>query len=1089
MSDIAQLNIEVKTIGAESAADKLNKVADAGKSTESAVSSLSSGLQALAGSWLVGEMVTAGMQLVNLGAKYEMLGATMTIMANNTGRYRAEFDEIQASVEKTGISMLRARQSIQIMAAAQLDMSKTSELARVAQDGATLAGINSSEAFQKLVQGITTGEARIIRHMGIMVNFKTALDKYAHATNQNVMALSEEEKMRVRLKAVLDEGSKRLGVYEAAMTTAGKQMLSMVRYTENLQVQLGEVFNPTTNAVVFELVGLMHKASERMKEWKASGEMGLFASNLKQEIMTAVGWFEKMVTTLYELRAPIEVFAAAWAGLKIGSWLNEVWLGLDSLKNKFLEQRAIIIADAQLKIDMSLGVTAQETRAHVIKMRILQEEAVGELQALALQAQTTKGGYWKTEMYEAVALAAQNAARATQALAVAEAEELLATEALTSAKAAQAGMNEVLLSGQAALNTAQMAAGSWIAIVAIGLTTLISLYQLFKDTKKQDEIDSDRMHKESMQRLDEEIERQAKLYDMLKNGKKPDEKEPAAKDPEERRLETLARKVRDEALAVRKETEELRAASLSMMGDDTTIFAEIANNDKRLLELEARFKELTKQQDEYNKKRAEADAAAKKAEDERIRQRKKEEAAKELIEHQLFTKKQIADMEEKISEAGMKGYGMDKLAVELNKIKAESVKKIIGYQEKYNEINKSTGQRGLTKAQLDSLTAEAKKLELAQLSAARREHEYEIYQKMTEELYKLTKNNEDFGKSFEDIQYDAQRGYLSELATDIEEAGARERILTQARENAIAISNAYWEGQKNINLELRVYEENMRKLNEAYDHGAVSASKYAEESFKLRDALSGGMISGNMTPQEKFAHDMEIANLRLKDNLTNTVSYNREQIKLAMGSGSAWAGMAQVVSSSVDTVSGALADFFNGTAFSWHDMFSKMARDMEIAIIKATLMKPVMDGLAASIASLTSGTNLTMWEAFLSASGFGKLFGGQGDAPNLPDSTSGEMNFPGFATGGNISGPAIVGERGPELFIPSSSGTIIPNNALGGGTFNIQINLSGDGSSSEKSGGSTDMASIGNILAGRVREVIMDEQRPNGILYNFVHGR
>ena len=39
----------------------------------------------------------------------------------------------------------------------------------------------------------------------------------------------------------------------------------------------------------------------------------------------------------------------------------------------------------------------------------------------------------------------------------------------------------------------------------------------------------------------------------------------------------------------------------------------------------------------------------------------------------------------------------------------------------------------------------------------------------------------------------------------------------------------------------------------------------------------------------------------------------------------------------------------------------------------------------------------------------------------------------------------IVGERGPELFLPSSSGSIVPNNQMGGGggvtvTNNLTIN-------------------------------------------------
>jgi hypothetical protein len=41
----------------------------------------------------------------------------------------------------------------------------------------------------------------------------------------------------------------------------------------------------------------------------------------------------------------------------------------------------------------------------------------------------------------------------------------------------------------------------------------------------------------------------------------------------------------------------------------------------------------------------------------------------------------------------------------------------------------------------------------------------------------------------------------------------------------------------------------------------------------------------------------------------------------------------------------------------------------------------------------------------------------------------------GLATGGPARGntPYIVGERGPELFVPNSSGTVIPNHKLGGG--------------------------------------------------------
>jgi hypothetical protein len=45
--------------------------------------------------------------------------------------------------------------------------------------------------------------------------------------------------------------------------------------------------------------------------------------------------------------------------------------------------------------------------------------------------------------------------------------------------------------------------------------------------------------------------------------------------------------------------------------------------------------------------------------------------------------------------------------------------------------------------------------------------------------------------------------------------------------------------------------------------------------------------------------------------------------------------------------------------------------------------------------------------------------------------------LPHFAAGGDISGPSVVGENGPEIFVPPSSGTIIPNHALGGQSVNV----------------------------------------------------
>jgi hypothetical protein len=56
-------------------------------------------------------------------------------------------------------------------------------------------------------------------------------------------------------------------------------------------------------------------------------------------------------------------------------------------------------------------------------------------------------------------------------------------------------------------------------------------------------------------------------------------------------------------------------------------------------------------------------------------------------------------------------------------------------------------------------------------------------------------------------------------------------------------------------------------------------------------------------------------------------------------------------------------------------------------------------------------------------------FGGGGDSPVFGSTAF----WGGKAEGGDVSGSNsyMVGERGPELFVPKTSGTIIPNNQLG----------------------------------------------------------
>ena len=91
-------------------------------------------------------------------------------------------------------------------------------------------------------------------------------------------------------------------------------------------------------------------------------------------------------------------------------------------------------------------------------------------------------------------------------------------------------------------------------------------------------------------------------------------------------------------------------------------------------------------------------------------------------------------------------------------------------------------------------------------------------------------------------------------------------------------------------------------------------------------------------------------------------------------------------------------------------------------------------------------------------------------------------SFFGFrANGGPVSAgsPYMVGERGPEMFVPSGSGKIVPNDQLGGGT-SVVVNVDASGSSVQGDEGSS--RQLGALIGAAVQGEIIKQQRPGGLL-------
>jgi len=185
-----------------------------------------------------------GTQAAQLRARADELAVVLRLVGNNAGYSDDEISTFEESLRKTGISILQTRKSLTQMIQAQLDLNQASKIARVAQDAAVISGINSSDAFDRIIRATTTLQPEMLRSMGLFFRMDEAMKEFAKQSGKNVNALTMQERQQAFLNATMKAGITVAGAYEAAMGTVGKKQRSLERVMEDLSVAFGAVYQP-----------------------------------------------------------------------------------------------------------------------------------------------------------------------------------------------------------------------------------------------------------------------------------------------------------------------------------------------------------------------------------------------------------------------------------------------------------------------------------------------------------------------------------------------------------------------------------------------------------------------------------------------------------------------------------------------------------------------------------------------------------------------------------------------------------------------------------------------------------------------------
>jgi len=217
-----------------------------------------------------------------IASRVETLGVVMEAVGKNAGYSKAEVAAYSESVKQMGITTQASHQTVIRMMQAQMDLNQASNLARVAQDAAVIGNINSSEALERMIQGIQRGETEIMKTIGLNVSFENSYKVLAAQLGKNTDQLTETEKIQARTNITLEAGARIAGTYEAAMGTVGKQLLSLDRYIEEVQLKLGKLFTPMLSVAIQITTQSLQELNKQFDEFNESGEQASWAYGLAE---------------------------------------------------------------------------------------------------------------------------------------------------------------------------------------------------------------------------------------------------------------------------------------------------------------------------------------------------------------------------------------------------------------------------------------------------------------------------------------------------------------------------------------------------------------------------------------------------------------------------------------------------------------------------------------------------------------------------------------------------------------------------------------------------------------------------------------
>ena len=230
-----------------------------------------------------------------------------------------------------------------------------------------------------------------------------------------------------------------------------------------------------------------------------------------------------------------------------------------------------------------------------------------------------------------------------------------------------------------------------------------------------------------------------------------------------------------------------------------------------------------------------------------------------------------------------------------------------------------------------------------------------------------------------------------------------------------------------IRNEMAFMTENEQKLQEAVNRAIDMTSKKIEQIQKQKEDAAGRganeQVLAEYDAQIKKIEELgyKFSELMLREEEASIAAqrtfefgWNKAFSQYAEDAYNYATMAGEMFNAITSSMSNAINAFVETGKFAFKDFATSVIKQLikiQLQMQAMQLLDFVRKGISSAITGGTSTTDV---------------------ATALPVDLGSGFSSIGFAAdGGTINGPTIVGERGPELFIPGRSGAVIPNNQLG----------------------------------------------------------